>query len=135
MGSLSGYYALIRRSLLGLSGLLISSAMVVFLISPRRDPTFIPTSSNAGSMAPWAATIPESVWTSSIAIFAILLAIHVVLLTLGRPSLRRLILHRDQFILMRRAIIAVGAVLFCVGLAFTLWFGMLWYLLAQSIVD
>jgi hypothetical protein len=126
---------LIRSSLLSLMGIVFGSAVVVYAISPRRDPAFVPSSSNAGSQVAWAAGIPESVWWSAITVLALALASTSVLLVWSTVALR--LLPRRQGAWYRLAYLGLGAAAVLVGVlwAYVLRLGLLWYLLAQSIID
>jgi hypothetical protein len=131
----SRYSALIRRSSVVVFGLLIAAGALLYAISPRRDPAFTPTSSNAGSPVPWAAALPEPVWTWAATLLAVALAGHIVLLALDRPAARRMLVGRGASTIVSRLATVAVALAAAAGLAYTLWFGMLWYLLTQSIVD
>lgn len=128
--AISPYGAFIRRSFLGLVGLLLTAAALVFAISPRRDPAFVATSSNAGTLVSWAANIPENLWIQGSALLAVLLAINIVLL--GR---QRLALHQHHLAIVPRVVAALTASITAAAFAYLLWLGMVWYLLVQSIVD
>jgi hypothetical protein len=64
------------RFLLLLTG---ASAMFVYFVSPLRDPTFQPSSVNAGSLVWWLQGVPEENWVWGASILAGLLAINFTL--------------------------------------------------------
>lgn len=64
------------RFLLLLTG---ASAMFVYFVSPLRDPTFQPSSANAGSLVWWLQGVPEENWVWGASILAGLLAINFTL--------------------------------------------------------
>ena len=125
----------IRRSLLYLLGLVMSSALLVYVISSRRDPSFVPTSSNAGSLVAWAATIPEALWIWGIVVLAGALTIHLSLLLLAAPAAKRFLMYQGQSGIVTRLVTGVAGGVMGLGLGSLLWLGMLWYLLTQSIID
>jgi hypothetical protein len=109
--------------------------VIVYAISPRRDPGFIATSSNAGSLVWWATAIPEGAWTRGIGVLAVVLAVNIVLLVWSAQSRQRLVMDQGRSVILTRLVAGIAASVVCVGLAYILWFAMLWYLLVQSIVD
>ncbi len=53
--------------------------MFVYFVSPLRDPTFQPSSANAGSLVWWLQGVPEENWVWGASILAGLLAINFTL--------------------------------------------------------
>jgi hypothetical protein len=133
--TLSRYNALVRRSFLCVLGILACSLVLVYAISPRRDPSFVPTSSNAGSLVSWAAGIPETTWTRGMGALAVVLAINLVLVMLGSRAGQRFLMRPGRSSIVPGLITGATALVLCAGFAYTLWFGMVLYLLTQSIVD
>ncbi len=80
MMALARYSTLLQRSFLGLLGLLFGSILLIYAISPRRDPALSTRAQTPGSTVPWAASIPESTWMWGMGVFALLLATNTVLL-------------------------------------------------------
>lgn len=133
--ALSRASTLLRRSFLGLLGLLFSSAVLVYLISPRRDPSFIYTSSNAGSQVPWAAAIPEATWIQGVSILAALLATNIVLMLLIKRPETRASLEPIRYPWLAGALKLVIASMMWAMLAYAFWVGMAIYLIRQAIID
>ena len=128
---------------LGLLLLLTStSALLVYLVSPLRDPAFQPNSANAGSLIPLVRQVQEQYWIWGAAGLAGLLAVNLVLLLwqLGQPLRTVSIAVREQ-----RGITAVwwGALVVWVGvyvvLGLVLFAGLsvlfVGYLVGQWLVD
>ena len=122
--------------------LTVASGLLVYLVSPLRDPAFQTDSANAGSLIPLVRQVQERYWIWGAAGLAGLLATNLVLLLwqLGQPLRTVLIAVQEQ-----RGIAAVwwGALIGLVGVYVVLglvlfaglWVVFIGYLVGQWLVD
>lgn len=112
-------------SLMFLLVMTVASGILIYLVSPLRDPTFQPNSGNGGSLVPWMRGITETHWLWGANALAFLLSSNLTLITW-----QRWVFNKNH----------QGLRLMLLVLAWILFFSFFWiafmsHLLSQWIVD
>ncbi len=114
---------LLRRfslaSLIFLILVTVASMILLYLVSPLRDPAFQPNSANAGTSVWWLKGVNEGVWVRAGVILAGLLAFNSML-----------VLWTQEIVRQIAGLIMLGLVMWSV-----LYYVFFFYLLGQWIVD
>lgn len=113
--------------------LALGVAVLAYLISPLRDPNFVPLGSNAGATIDWLR--PEKYWMVLINAFTISLATNVTILMwlwFRSKDGRWLTVGRDFFGLLLKVLSLVGL---WIAIAYIIWLVSLTFLLDQWIID
>ncbi|MGD1867820.1 MAG: hypothetical protein ACFB0D_24985 [Phormidesmis sp.] len=115
-------------------GRLITVGAIAYIVSPLRDPSFNPANSleplNAGATIDFLR--PERYWVSATQTLAVLISTNIVALIWLR-FFRRYITARANSLLISLGTLGLFGIWFVV--AGCLWFGSLFFLLQQYIVD
>lgn len=61
--------------------LAMTSGVIVYWVSPLRDPSFQPNSANAGSLIPWLRNVSEGTWMIKASLLAALFATNITFIT------------------------------------------------------